>query len=133
MREFNLANAVGTFSTYSGMLSTLWGLYVAATFAAAGFGASMKEQFTPETALLMTVAFLAFTGAHLCGIMTILRGLVAIRSEILSRMEAGSEQITDYPATVTAALSIALSPAASVAVHVVIDLCVVAVIWSSVT
>lgn len=133
MREFNLANAVAAFSTYSGMLSTLWGLYIAATFAAAGFGASMKEQFTTQTALLMTVAFLAFTGAHLRGIMVILKGLTSIRNEVLTRIEAAPGELTDYPATVTAALRIALSPTASFAVHLVIDLCVVAVIWSSVS
>jgi hypothetical protein len=133
MREFNLANAIVAFSTYSGTLSTLWGLYIAATFAAAGFGASMKEQFTTQTALLMTAAFLAFTGARLRAVMANLKVLRSIRSEVLNRLEAGPAEITDYPATVTAALSIALSPAASVAVHVVIDLCVVAVIWASVS
>jgi hypothetical protein len=133
MREYNLANAVGTFSTYSAMLTTLWGLYIAATFAAAGFGASMNDDFTPRTALLMTVAFLAFAAAHLRGIMVIDRGLVSIRAEILGRLEAEPDGITDYPRTVTAALTIALSPAASCAVHVVIDICVVAVLWSSIS
>jgi hypothetical protein len=132
VREYNLADAVATFSTYSGLLTTLWGLYIAATFAAAGFGASMNEDFTPRTALLMTVAFLAFAAAHLRGIMVVDKGLVSIRTEILGRLKTAPAEITDYPGTVTAALSIALSPAASFAVHVVIDLCVVAVLWSSI-
>ncbi|MEA3009788.1 MAG: hypothetical protein QOJ91_1480 [Sphingomonadales bacterium] len=133
MREFNLANAVAAFSTYSGMLTTLWGLYIAATFAAAGFGATMNEHFTPQTAALMTVAFLAFAVAHLRGIMVIARGLVSMRTEILSRLDADPGEITDYPKTVKAALTLALSPPASCAVHVVIDLCVVAVLWSSIS
>jgi hypothetical protein len=133
MREYNLANAVETFSTYSGLLTTLWGLYIAATFAAAGFGATMNDDFTPRTALLMTVAFLAFTAAHLRGIMVVDKGLMTIRAEILTRLQSGPGEITDYPQTVAAALSTALSPAASIAVHVVIDLCVVAVLWSSIS
>lgn len=132
MREYDLANAVTTFSTYSAMLTTLWGLYIAATFAAAGFGASMNDDFTPTTALLMTVAFLAFAAAHLRGILVIDRGLVSIRTEILGRLQATSGEVTDYPRTVTAALAIALSPTASFAVHVVIDTCVIAVLWSSI-
>lgn len=132
MREFNLANAVSAFSTYSGTLASLWGLYIAATFAAAGFGASMKEHFTTQTALLLTVAFLAFTLAHLGAVMSRLKALSTIRSEVLKRLEAAPAEITDYPATVTAALTMALNPTASVIMHGVIDLCVIAVIWTSV-
>jgi hypothetical protein len=130
MREFNLSHAVSTFATFSGRLGSLWGLYIAGTFAAAGFGAS-QERFTTGTAVILTLAFFAFAGAHLRAIMAILNNLATIRAEVLGRLESAPEE-ADFPATIRAAMSMALTPRASLAVHLIIDSCVVAVVWARV-
>jgi hypothetical protein len=130
MREFDLSHAVSTFATHSGRLSSLWGLYIAATFAGAGFGA--KEQFAMRPAALLTLGFLAFAMAHLRATMSVLKTLVAIRGEVLGRLESAPSEITDYPQTIRAAMGLALSPSASLAMHFAIDACVVAVIWAGV-
>jgi hypothetical protein len=130
MREFDLSHAVSTFATHSGRQSSLWGLYVAATFAAVGFGA--KEQLSVRAATLLTLGFLAFTLAHLRATMTVLKTLAAIRGEVLGRLESAPVETTDYPVTIRAAMRPALSPSASLAVHLAIDACVVAVIWAGV-
>lgn len=133
MRDFNLSHAVATYSSYGGSLNSLWGLYIVATFAAAGFGASMKEQFNTGTASLMTIAFLAFTAAHLSALMANLRIQKAISAEVLERMGGTSKVTTDFPATVRAVVGRTPSRAASIAVHLIIDACVIAVIWASVS
>jgi hypothetical protein len=133
MRDFNISHAVSTFSTYVGSLNSLWGLYIVATFAAAGFGASMKEQFNSWTALLMTIAFLAFAAAHLSAVVANLRVQKRISTEVLERLGGASNEITDFPATVGAVVGRTPSRAASIAVHLIIDACVIAVIWASVS
>jgi hypothetical protein len=127
MREFDLSHAVSTFATHSGRQSSLWGLYIAATFAAAGFGA--KEQLTVRAATFVTLGFLAFAMAHLRATMSVLKTLTAIRGEVLGRLESAPAEVTDYPVTIRATMGLALSPSASLAMHLVIDACVVAVIW----
>ena len=131
MAQFDLSHAVSTFATLSARLGSLWGLYIAATFAAAGFGAS-QEQLSPVTAGLLTIAFLAFAAAHLRATMTMLKTLVAIRGEIVGRLMASPEEVTDYPVTIEAAMRLSLSPPASLAMHLVVDSCVIAVVWASV-
>jgi hypothetical protein len=131
MREYNLSHAVSTFSTYGSALNSLWGLYIVATFAAAGFGASMKEQFNTGTASLLTIAFLAFTAAHLAALMANLRVQKAIAAEVLKRL--GDAETTDFPATVGAVVGRTPSRGAMLAVHLIIDACVIAVIWASVS
>src|SRR5215213_3562876 len=120
MRDFNLSNAVSTFSTYVASMNSLWGLYIVATFAAAGFGASMKEQFTTWTASLMTIAYLAFAAAHLLGLMVNLKVQKAISAEVLERLGA-SKETTDFPATVGAVVGRTPSRTAMLAVHLIID------------
>ncbi|HET9639757.1 MAG TPA: hypothetical protein VFP12_11160 [Allosphingosinicella sp.] len=132
MRDFNLSHAVSTYSTYVASMNSLWGLYIVATFAAAGFGASMKEQFNAWTALLMTISFLAFAAAHLSGLMANLRVQKAISAEVMERLGGASEE-TDFPATVGAVVGRTGHRGLSLAVHLVIDACVVAIIWSSVS
>lgn len=131
MRDFNLSHALSTFSTYVGALNSLWGLYIVATFAAAGFGASMKEQFNTGTAALMSIAFLAFTAAHLVAVMSNLRVQKAIAAEVLKRL--ADPETTDFPATVGAVVGRTPSRGAMLAVHLTIDACVIAVIWASVS
>ena len=133
MRDFNLSHAVSTFSTYAGSLNSLWGLYIVATFAAAGFGASMKEQFNSWTASLLTIAFLAFAAAHLLALMANLRVQNAIAAEVRERLAGASKELTDFPATVGAVVGRTPSRAASLAVHLIIDACVIAIIWASVS
>ncbi|MGZ8286006.1 MAG: hypothetical protein ACXW27_03835 [Allosphingosinicella sp.] len=133
MRDFNLSHAVSTFSTYGGSLNSLWGLYIVATFAAAGFGASMNEQFNTWTASLMTIAFLAFAAAHLLALMANLRVQKAISAEVLERLGGAAKETTDFPATVRAVVGRTPSRTASLAVHLTIDACVIAVIWASVS
>ena len=131
MREFNLSHAVSSLSTFTGSLNSLWGLYIAASFAAAGFGASKTANFPPHMAALLTVAYLGFAAAHLHALLTNLKSQKAISEEIIDRLQAAPEPLTDYPRSLAATVRIALSPKASLRVHLLIDACVVAIIWAS--
>ena len=46
MREYGLNDAVSSFSHYSSTINSLWGIYVVATFTAAGFGISLRTNST---------------------------------------------------------------------------------------
>lgn len=131
MREFNLSHAISAFSTYSGSISSLWGLYIAATFSAAGFAASRGADFPTHMAVILTVAYLVFTASHLLAILANLKVQQVIAGEIGARLQEAQADLTDYPRSLAAVLRITLSPAASIATHLAIDSCVVAIVLST--
>lgn len=130
MREFNLGHVISAHSHYSGSVNSLWGLFVAASFSAAGFGASMAEKFTVATALTVTIAYLLFAAGHLLAIVTFVRKLRVISDEVRARFEANPGDFTEYPRTADIYFGAVLSPAQSALVHVAIDVCIVLILWS---
>jgi len=132
MSEFNLSHAVSTLSGYVAAANTLWGLFVVATFAAAGFGASMKDDFGVPTAAMLTIAYLAFAAAHLNALLLNLRVQRVIADEIRASLARAPAGLTEYPLSVRAVVAASYRPAAAVAIHLVIDACVIGVAWSSI-
>ena len=130
MREFNLGHVISAYSHYSGSVNSLWGLFVAASFSAAGFGASMAERFTVGTALAVTIAYLLFAAGHLYVIVTYGKKLQAISEEVRTRLEANPADFTDYPRSAAIFFRPVLSPSQSVLIHIGIDACVASIVWS---
>jgi hypothetical protein len=130
MRELNLGHVISAHAHYSGSASSLWGLFVAASFSAAGFGASMAARFTVGTALTVTVAYLLFAVGHLFAVLTVVRKLRVISDEVRVRLEANPADFTDYPRTAAVYFGPVLSPFSSVMIHLGIDACIVGILWS---
>lgn len=129
MREFKLSDVVSAFLFCSSSVISLWGLFIVATFAAAGFGASFGNRFDAGTATMLTVGYLAFAIAHWVAIRAGLQTQRVIADEVRSRLAAGPDDLTDYPMSVARILDTPTSLPVSLAVHLVIDACVVGVIW----
>lgn len=132
MGEFNLTQAVSVASTYVTTLNSLWSLFVVASFAAAGFGASMEDTFGWWTAAFLIVAYGTFAGAHLRVTAVTTRKLIVIADEVRARLKADPKRFTDYPRSAEAILDNSLDLRAVVAIHLTIDACVVAIILASV-
>jgi hypothetical protein len=130
MREFDLGHVISAHSHYSGSLNSLWGLFVAASFSAAGFGASMASKFTVGMALAVTIAYLIFAAGHLFAILTFVKKLREISGEVCARFEANPADFTDYPRTAAVFFGPVLSPSQSVLIHMGIDACIVIILWS---
>jgi len=131
MREFNLSHAVSAYSTYASAMNSLWGLYIVATFSAAGFGATMGRRFTTDIALILTIAYLAFAAGHLRALMVTLNRQKIIAAEVIEQLQAGGETLTPYPRSIAAITAKALSPTAIWVIHLTIDACIVGVMWRS--
>ena len=129
MSEFNLSHVVSAFLVCTNSVISLWGLFIVATFAAAGFGASFGNGFDAGTAAMMTIGYLAFAIAHGMAIRAGLETQRVIAAEVRSRLAAAPDGFTDYPKSVARILDTSTSLPVSLAVHLVIDACVVGVIW----
>lgn len=132
MREFDLGHVISAHSHYSGSVHSLWGLFVAASFSAAGFAASMAGKLTVGMALAVTIAYLLFAAGHLYAILNFVKKLREISSEVHARFQANPADFTNYPRTATVIFGPVLSSYQSVLIHVGIDACIVAIIWSGV-
>jgi hypothetical protein len=130
MREFNLGHVIAAHSHYSGSLNSLWGLFVAASFSAAGFGATMAGRFSIETVVAVTIAYLLFATGHLYSVVTFVNKLRVISDEVRARMGANPAEFTDYTRTATIYFGPVLTPSLSILIHVGIDVCIVCILWS---
>jgi hypothetical protein len=130
---YKLSDAVTLFSQTTSSINTLWAVYVAATFAAAGFGASSTplNAIAPVwAAAAVTLGFWAFALGHLVLLM-----------QALSVTRVLGTAICDVLAATPAAVELALKPVLerlvstanppwiSMAIHLFIDACVTASIW----
>jgi hypothetical protein len=130
MKKYDLADAVTSLGHYSSATGTLWGIYAAATFAASGFGISMKEDFTFWIAAFLTIGFLAFTIGHLYFIIHHVRVQRRISQEILAHLKQYPRSKTDFPDSIRAICGAESKVYVSVLTHVAIDACVLTIIWS---
>ena len=127
MSEFGLSDAVSSFSHQSSVTATLWGIYVAATFAAAGFGFSLEDNFTYPLAAFLSVGFLSFTIGHLHLLMHSIRIQSHLRDEILAYL---NEAPTAFAGSIRSICGNSSKLGPSVAAHIIIDICVLLLIWS---
>jgi hypothetical protein len=129
MSDFELSDAVGSLSDYSSATGTLWGIYAAATFAASGFGITMGDRFTFGIAAFLTLGFLAFAIGHFSFVWHHVKVQRTISSEVLDYLERDPCP-TAFPQSVRAACRPDNKMAAVTITHIVIDLCVLLIIWS---
>lgn len=130
MAKFDLVHAVQLFSENMGTINNLWGVYVVATFAAAGFGAS-SESISIGTAIVVTVGFWAFALGHLKLLTQALNLNLRLETDILSALrEADAEDAGRFKSTIQYLASTANPPWVSVSIHLLIDFCATAAMWS---
>lgn len=104
-------------------MHNLWTVFVVATFAAAGFGASGDLSFW--VALAVTIGFCLFAGGHLALLRQTLRVVEAIRCDLEKIPLAG----TLLPETLKESAANPNPLPKSTIIHLGIDLCVLVAIW----
>jgi hypothetical protein len=127
MSEFKLPNAVTLFSQEKTTITSLWTVYAAATFAAAGYGLSTPS-LNAFSASAITVGFAAFAFGNwklLKQSLTINRTL---RDDILTALVSDSDN--QFRSSIKALVGRANPPWISFTIHLLIDLCVIVALWS---
>jgi len=130
MREFGLTDAVASYSHYSSVIATLWGIYVAATFTAASFGAALEDRFTATLAVFLSAGFLAFTIGHAVLVVHAIRIQDVLRENITSFLR---ESPGPFAPAIESMCRYRSKPVPSLCAHFVIDACVLLIIWLTLT
>ena len=128
MRGFDLSDAVASFSHHTSSIGTLWGIYVAATFAAAGFGISLGDRFTPLIAVFLCIGFLSFAWGHWHLLRQHMAIQDALRTDILADLARSDSDTANFACSIEAICNNSSKLPASAAAHIVIDICVVLII-----
>ncbi|MCA1709756.1 MAG: hypothetical protein LC808_43360 [Actinobacteria bacterium] len=131
MKDFGLSDAVDSVQHYSSASGTLWGIYAVATFTASGFGVSMGDRFTVGIATYLTIGFLAFTIGHFSFVRhhsNIQRRLSTEIGAYLAQDKLAAEHFRD---SILAICSPDNRLLPVVVTHLVIDTCVIIIIWST--
>jgi hypothetical protein len=128
MREFDLSDAVASFSQHTSSIGTLWGIYVAATFAAAGFGISLGDSFTPLIAVFLGIGFLSFAWGHWHLLRQHLAIQDALREDILADLARSDPDSGPFTRSIRSICDNRSNLLWSTAAHVAIDLCVILII-----
>lgn len=132
MASYDLAEAVELFSHQTNVVNTLWGVFAAATFTAAGFGTTLSPtNFGARVAI--SVGFWAFALGHL----RLLRQGIEVQ-QLLSKAILHLTQTKIADQTLTSELSAALQgltgttnrSVSGSAIHIFIDVCVTVAVWS---
>jgi hypothetical protein len=130
MDKFELSHAVTLFTQQTTTINSLWTVYVAATFAAAGYGFSASP-LPPVIAAAVTVGFLALAFGNWklsrqgLGIN---RQLQKDISEFLTRTASDHA----FKPSIERLIAAANPPWISLIIHLLIDFCVVVSLWSRV-
>ena len=132
MITYELPKAVDLFSSQVNTANNLWTVYVAATFAAAGFGHNLDPQSLVGR-LAITFGFWAFTLGHLHLLRQALSILQSLGASITKVIKAQFQPDTDANDFTDALQRLALStnrPQTGIAIHLFIDVCVTVAIWA---
>jgi hypothetical protein len=134
MLKFDLSDAVVLLTAQSAQISTLWTIYVAATFAAAGYSISAKSSgLAPDKYVIfaVTVAFWLFVVGHLSGIYAMLSDHMQLESDIRRVLPADpSAQSFAYTQSIGILVKRSFDPRwPAIAVHLIIDVCVTVALW----
>ena len=129
----------GFFFSINSQITALWGIYVAATFAGAGFSLATKNGLTVTEAGFAAAGFLVFAIGHYHLIRNAVQRLNAVRTKVVDLAATSEGQpafSTDFArgeTTFDQILLIATHPTGpwsrSAMAHILIDLCVVALIF----
>ncbi|MGQ0446283.1 MAG: hypothetical protein ACT4O2_14455 [Beijerinckiaceae bacterium] len=129
MSEFKLPTAIPLFSQEKTTITSLWTVYVAATFAAAGYGFS--GTLNCPTAIAVTVGFLAFASGHFVLLKQSVDLSLKIKGDVKNAIDADQEK--QFKSSIKGLVDNANPPWVSLTAHLIIDLCVIVSIWSRVT
>jgi hypothetical protein len=130
MDKFELNHAITLFTQQTTTINSLWTVYVAATFAAAGYGFSASP-LSPVIAAAVTVGFLAFA----VGNWKLLRQGLRINRQLqkdISEFTAHTASDHAFRPSVERLIATANPPWISLVIHLLIDFCVVVSLWSRV-
>jgi hypothetical protein len=130
MDKFELNHAVGLFTQQTTTINSLWTVYVAATFAAAGYGFAASP-LSPNIAAAVTLGFLAFT----FGNWKLLKQGLQINRQLqkdISDLLVSETRRNPFETSIKKLISTANPPWISLVIHLWIDFCVVVAIWSRV-
>lgn len=129
MAKFDVVHAVQLFSENTGTINNLWGLYIVATFAAAGFGAS-SDSISIGAAIVVTVGFWAFALGHLQLLVQALNLNRRLKTDISVALLEGAEDAGRFMPSIRYLISTANPPWISISIHLLIDVCATAALWS---
>jgi hypothetical protein len=127
MPEFKLPDSVNLFSQEKTAIANLWTVYVAATFAAAGYGFS-AERLTLATATALTLGYSAFALGHWSLLEQSLTISSRLKGDIRSAIAGDSEK--PFKSSIEALVNRANPVWVSRTIHLVIDACVIVIIWA---
>jgi hypothetical protein len=126
MSNFKLSDAVTLFSQEAAAIVSLWTVYVAATFAAAGYGFTASP-FSVVQASALTLGFSAFAFGHWKLLRQALLISKALQGDILSALSSNPEN--QFKSSIQALARTANPPWISLVIHIFIDSCVVVILW----
>ena len=123
----SLNDAVGHYVNYTSRIAALWTVFVAATFAAAGFNGIASSNFSPFSRAFLSVGYIAFS----CGHWILLRQTILISQTMAREIGAwlADGESTKFRDSVRAIISHNSNLAYSLGTHLVIDACVLLIIW----
>jgi hypothetical protein len=132
--NYKLLDAVSLFSQQITIVNNLWTVYVVATFAAAGFGASSLPSYQHNTSLLITIGlsigYWAFTLGHFRLLMQALSIKNQLKLDIADHLATGiNDNGIPFRNSLLCLINTVNPPWIVVCIHIVIDLCVTFIIW----
>ena len=127
MDKFELNHAVSLFTQQTTTINSLWTVYVAATFAAAGYGFTVSP-LSPIIAAAVTLGFLAFAFGNWKLLKQGLQINRQLQKDITDFMQSASTG-NPFELSIKKLISTANPPWISLAIHLWIDFCVVAAGW----
>jgi hypothetical protein len=132
MSSYDLPQSVSVdlFSNQVNIVNNLWSVYVAATFAAAGFGTTLDAK-SLAARVAITLGFWAFTLGHLHLLrqgLSILQSLSRAITNITQK--AGNALSNEFADVLTVLAKTANRPSTATAIHLFIDICVTIAIWA---
>jgi hypothetical protein len=129
MAEFKLPDAVELFSEQSTNITSLWTVYVVATFAAAGYSVAFQDNgFVPERWVVyaVTAGFLAFTIGHMALIKQALVTCQTLAADIRAYLaKDDTNQEVKFKTSLNYLTTTANPLKWSMIAHGIIDLCVI--------
>jgi len=136
MPKFDPSDAVKLFSEQSTNITSLWTVYVVATFAAAGYSIAIKDNtIVPEPIVIaaVTLGFWGFTLGHLSLITEALSVNLKLAADIQTCLPSETSVNAFHFKPSLHYLSVTANPRwPSIGIHLMIDFCVTVTLWAPV-
>jgi len=129
MSDFNISHAIALFSQEKTTITSLWTVYMIATFAAAGYGLA-GTPLNCSTALAVTIGFLAFAVGHWQLLSQSLAVSETLKTEIRGALT--SEPNSQFKSSIEVLVGKTSPLWYALATHLFIDTCCFAALWTRV-